>query len=171
MFLKFSICISVLFSLFFSNFHYFFILTKYSLNLIIIWRKGRKLYCLYYCIKVLKKIQRFIVWVFDTRNFIRRKRWDPKLKIPIILHLDCLNKRYFWLLFIFYLLNLNFNSWRFCIKLLWVCYGFRLKHLNHTECFIDLGKLNLLKISLPWSKSVKLTVFVATVSFMDLDRR
>jgi hypothetical protein len=27
-----------------------------------------------------------------------------------------------------------------------------------TECFIDLGKLNLLKISLPWSKSVKLTV-------------
>ncbi len=29
---------------------------------------------------------------------------------------------------------------------------------NHTACFIDLGKLNLLKISLPWSKSVKLTV-------------
>jgi len=29
--------------------------------------------------------------------------------------------------------------------------------LLHTECFIDLGKLNLLKISLPWSKSVKLT--------------
>jgi hypothetical protein len=28
-----------------------------------------------------------------------------------------------------------------------------------TECFIDLGKLNLLKISLPWSKSVKLTVY------------
>ncbi len=27
-----------------------------------------------------------------------------------------------------------------------------------TECFIDLGKLNLLKISLPWSKSVKLTL-------------
>ncbi len=27
-----------------------------------------------------------------------------------------------------------------------------------TECFIDLGKLILLKISLPWSKSVKLTV-------------
>jgi hypothetical protein len=29
---------------------------------------------------------------------------------------------------------------------------------HSTECFIDLGKLNLLKISLPWSKSVKLTV-------------
>ncbi len=28
----------------------------------------------------------------------------------------------------------------------------------YTECFIDLGKLNLFKISLPWSKSVKLTV-------------
>jgi hypothetical protein len=28
---------------------------------------------------------------------------------------------------------------------------------THTECFIDLGKLNLLKIYLPWSKSVKLT--------------
>ncbi len=27
-----------------------------------------------------------------------------------------------------------------------------------TECFIDLGKLNLLKISHTWSKSVKLTV-------------
>ncbi len=27
-----------------------------------------------------------------------------------------------------------------------------------TECFIDLGKLNLLKISLPWPKSEKLTV-------------
>jgi hypothetical protein len=27
-----------------------------------------------------------------------------------------------------------------------------------TECFIDLGKINLLKISLPWSKSVKQTV-------------
>ncbi len=31
-------------------------------------------------------------------------------------------------------------------------------HINPTECFIDLGKLNLFKISLPWSKSVKLTV-------------
>jgi hypothetical protein len=31
-------------------------------------------------------------------------------------------------------------------------------NLLDTECFIDLGKLNLLKISLPWSKSVKQTV-------------
>ncbi len=31
------------------------------------------------------------------------------------------------------------------------------KHRS-TECFIDLGKLNLFKISLCWSKSVKLTV-------------
>jgi hypothetical protein len=29
---------------------------------------------------------------------------------------------------------------------------------RYTECFIDLGKLNLFKISHPWSKSVKLTV-------------
>jgi hypothetical protein len=29
---------------------------------------------------------------------------------------------------------------------------------NSTKCFIDLGNLILLKISLPWSKSVKLTV-------------
>ncbi len=36
-------------------------------------------------------------------------------------------------------------------------FSLHLSH-NHTECFIDLGKLNLLKISLPWSKSVKLTV-------------
>jgi hypothetical protein len=34
------------------------------------------------------------------------------------------------------------------------CFAF----LTTTECFIDLGKLNLFKISLPWSKSVKLTV-------------
>ncbi len=32
------------------------------------------------------------------------------------------------------------------------------KTVKPTECFIDLGKLNLLKISLPWSKSVKQTV-------------
>jgi hypothetical protein len=30
--------------------------------------------------------------------------------------------------------------------------------IRRTGCFIDLGKLNLLKISLPWSKSVKQTV-------------
>ncbi len=29
---------------------------------------------------------------------------------------------------------------------------------SHTVCFIDLSKLNLHKISLPWSKSVKQTV-------------
>jgi hypothetical protein len=32
----------------------------------------------------------------------------------------------------------------------------RINGFTSTECFIDLGKLNLLKISLPWSKSVKL---------------
>ncbi len=30
--------------------------------------------------------------------------------------------------------------------------------VDSTVCFIDLGKLNLLKISLPWSKSLKQTV-------------
>ncbi len=29
---------------------------------------------------------------------------------------------------------------------------------NYTVCFIDLGKLNMIKISLPWSKQVKQTV-------------
>jgi hypothetical protein len=33
------------------------------------------------------------------------------------------------------------------------CYSF-----SSTVCFIDLGKLNWLKISIPWSKSVKQTV-------------
>ncbi len=37
--------------------------------------------------------------------------------------------------------------------------------LQHcTVCFIDLGKLNLLKISLPWSKSVKQTVGMEPVT-------
>ncbi len=36
--------------------------------------------------------------------------------------------------------------------------GFRFCDDSTTECFIDLGNLNLFKISLPWSKSVKLTV-------------
>jgi hypothetical protein len=34
-----------------------------------------------------------------------------------------------------------------------------------TECFIDLGKLNQLKISLPWAKSVKLTVHINEQNF------
>ncbi len=33
--------------------------------------------------------------------------------------------------------------------------GFTFSKAQITECFIDLGKLNLLKISLSWSKSVK----------------
>jgi hypothetical protein len=37
-----------------------------------------------------------------------------------------------------------------------------------TECFIDLGKLNLLKISLPWSKSVKLTVIPSSHAWPEL---
>ncbi len=35
---------------------------------------------------------------------------------------------------------------------------FRLLDVSATVCFIDLGKLNLLIISLPWSKLVKQTV-------------
>jgi hypothetical protein len=34
------------------------------------------------------------------------------------------------------------------------------KFLIATGCFIDLGKLNLIKILLPWSKSVKQTVLI-----------
>jgi hypothetical protein len=32
------------------------------------------------------------------------------------------------------------------------------RSLPYVQCFIDVDKLNLFKISLPWSKSVKLTV-------------
>jgi hypothetical protein len=44
----------------------------------------------------------------------------------------------------------------------------QVKKCHYTECFIDLGKLNLFKISLPWSKSVKLTV-VGTKKKVDVD--
>ncbi len=43
-----------------------------------------------------------------------------------------------------------------CVLSIWLRNRFG---VNPTVCFIDLGKLNLLKISLSWSKSVKQTVW------------